>query len=649
MIPLVCGCLVVFFQTPRRSPTNLYLLLLLLIINEHCGRINSSMGLQQIANGRRYNHTRLLTAAVLILIVLALFKRSLEPDFGQLAPVDEIKETNDYDDDFIDKKILHGHRRKAPPKLTVADEVSAEMLKAMDRKQAKCPDYVEYSSEPHGPLSSGKHRYPYMRPAPKCRTYVSEAVELLITELKKRVEDVDLARLIENSLPNTLDTTILWHVDEEKSGNSGPQSFIVTGDIHAEWLRDAARQLSVYQPLIKYDPKLKSLMKGAINTQADFLNSSPYCNAFQPPPGSGIKKKEPSVDHVIPRPDWRRVFECKYEVDSLASFLTLSNEYFENSDGDTSFINYQWMSALEKLLIVVKREMVPSFDPKTGEVLGFFYVFQRNTNIGSETLPLAGTGNPVNYGTGLVRSAFRPSDDACILQFFIPGNIHLLSELKRMRRTYFNSDKLPDLNIELFVSNIDYFIKSISKGIEKYGIVEHPVFGRVYAYEVDGYGSAVFMDDANIPSLLAIPDMGFGELDDPVYQNTRKMVLSKSGNPYYLKGKFFEGIGGPHVGIHNAWPMSLLVGIRTTDDDEEILNNLKLIMASTGGLGLMHETVHVGSEGGYQYTRPWFAWCNSEFGKTILHLAKNKPHLIFKDDYKDKPFDIDEIMTKLTG
>ncbi|KAG7192613.1 uncharacterized protein KQ657_001713 [Scheffersomyces spartinae] len=597
----------------------------------------------------RLNQPRLVAMAVLIFILVVVFNRRLEPSYGSVAPVDEIEETNGYKDDFLDKNVLNrnGEKLKTAPKLIISDEVTKDMLRAMDKKQAKCPDYVDYSSVAHGPLSSGKHRYPYMRPAPKCRTFSSEAVELLIAELKKRVEDVDLGRLIENTLPNTLDSTILWHLDEKQGGTRGPQSFVVTGDIHAEWLRDAARQLSVYQPLVKYDTKLRTLIKGAINTQAEFLNSSPYCNAFQPPIGSGIKKKDPSIDHVIPRPDWRRVFECKYEVDSLASFLTLSNEYYDNSDGgDTSFINYKWMAALEKLLIVVKREMIPSFNKDNGEAMGFYYVFQRNTNIGSETLPLAGTGNPVNYGTGLVRSAFRPSDDACILQFFIPGNIHLLTELKRMRRTYFNQDKLPEFNIELFTSNIDFLIKKITKGIETYGIVDHPVHGKVYAYEVDGYGGNIFMDDANIPSLLAIPDMGFGELDDPVYQNTRKMILSKSGNPYYLKGKFFKGIGGPHVGVHNAWPMSLLVGIRTTNDDDEIINNLNLVMATTGGLGLMHETVHVGSEGGYQYTRPWFAWCNSEFGKTILHLAKHKPHLIFKDEYKNEPFDIHKIIKK---
>lgn len=173
------------------------------------------------------------------------------------------------------------------------------------------------------------------------------------------------------------------------------------------------------------------------------------------------------------------------------------------------------------------------------------------------------------------------------------------------------------------------------------------MWGKVYAYEVDGYGGAIHMDDANIPSLLSLPDMGFIDVNDEVYQNTRKMILSKVGNPYYLTGTQFEGIGGPHIGIHNAWPMSLLVSIRTTDDDTEILNNLQLIMENTAELGLMHESVQVNSKKGKEFTRSWFAWCNSEFGKTIMYLAKHKPHLIFKKEFANKAYDINNALASL--
>lgn len=505
-----------------------------------------------------------------------------------------------------------------------------------------CPDYTEYSTKRHKPLSEGALQLPMMRPPEKCRTFISPAVERVIEELRERVSDPDLMRLIENCLPNTLDTTVLWHKKASSGKKKGrslvsslSQSFIVTGDIHAEWLRDAARQLSVYQPLAKYDEDLKEMLAGAINTQAYYITISPYCNAFHPPPESHVKHGPSSIDAVTPRPNWKQVFECKWELDSLASFLTLSNEYYKYT-GDTSFINDLWLRAFNFVLSVLKRQSSPTFDEE-GNVLPFYYSFQRDTRIGSETLSLAGTGNPVRFGTGLVRSAFRPSDDATIFQFFIPANAHMCVELERISALLVETGQDAKL-----IERAQTFSKDIRSGIEQFGIVNHPAYGKVYAYEVDGYGGTVFMDDANVPSLLSLPDLGFLDKEDPVYVNTRKMILSNKGNPYFLKGKYFEGIGGPHVGIQNAWPMSLLMEIRTTDDDKTISKHLNTILQTTAGLGLMHETVNVNVPSGLSFTRSWFAWCNSELGKTIMDLAVRKPHLIFKKG-KDQPLRLADI------
>lgn len=587
--------------------------------------------------GGRHFRPRVVALTLVAFTLYIIFSRKNELQ----STGEDIQEFVQFPKNFQPQPVIEGefeHNKKE-----ISDDVSEAFLKKLDKKTGKCPNYVEYSQSRHSPYSSGKFQNPYMRPAPKCRTFVSSAVERVIQDLKSRLRDPDLARLVENCLPNTLDTTILWHRGRENKGVSNLQSFVVTGDIHAEWLRDAARQLSVYQPFIKHDQKLKDLMVGAINTQANYLLISPYCNAFHPPPQSNVKKGETAMDDVYPRPDWRQVFECKYELDSLASFLTLTNDYYENSNGDLLFLSELWMRALEKVLIVMKRESFPSFDKKTGQALAFYYAFKRQTNIGSETLPLAGIGNPVNYDTGLVRSAFRPSDDATILQFFIPANAHMVTELKRLRTNFLNEKMPSQFPAETFITAVDSFIESITSGIENYGIVNHPKWGKVYAYEVDGYGGNVFMDDANIPSLLSLPDIGYLDIDDEIYQNTRKMILAKDGNPYYLKGTHFEGIGGPHIGIHNAWPMSLLVKMRTSNDDEEITESLNLIMKTSANLGLMHESVHVNSPHGKQYTRSWFAWCNSEFGKTILHLAAHKPHLIFKDGV---PYNIDEALSR---
>ncbi|CDK27117.1 unnamed protein product [Kuraishia capsulata CBS 1993] len=562
--------------------------------------------------GKRYRDSRVVLTVFAVLLLIFVYRSHSADDaveFQSLQP-------------------------PAPKKKTGTKEIQPHLQQEgwLSSKMSRCANYLDYSQQMHKPLSSGSLKLPYMRPPESCRTFSSAAVEKVILDLKERVRDPDLSRLIENCLPNTLDTTILWH----DSSKTDPRTFVVTGDIHAEWLRDAARQLSVYQPMARYDPALQLMIKGAIAQQANYILKAPYCNAFQPPLKSNVKRKPSTVDYVSPPPPWRHVFECKWEIDSLASFLTLSNDYYDNTD-DTSFMTKEWFSAMEMVLVILQRESSPTFDSR-GNILPFYYSFQRDTRIGTETLPLAGTGNPVNFDTGLVRSAFRPSDDACTFQLFVPGNAQMYVELNRVIPLLSNAGQAKLAKVA------SGFAKNIRNGIYQHAIVNHPVYGKVFAYEVDGYGSASFMDDANIPSLLSLPDLGFVEKTDSIYRATRKMIMAKKGNPYYLEGAFFKGIGGPHIGINNAWPMSLLIAIRTTDNDDEIAGYLTTLMKTTGRLGLMHESIDVNSRGGMSYTRPWFAWANSEFGKTILDLAKRKPHLIFNSEYAQTPYDVDEAM-----
>ncbi len=438
---------------------------------------------------------------------------------------------------------------------------------------------------------------PYQRPSPHCRTFSSPLVEKVIEEITTRMEDKDLARIFENAFPNTLDTTVRWHVDgsprqsikkyEYDEGQwEGAQSFIVTGDINAEWLRDSTNQLAQYQELAKKEKKLENLILGAINTQVEFVINSPYCNAFQPPPPS----KEPAVsngqsDDVHPAYEPSQVFECKYELDSLAHFLALGTQ-FHKSTGSKAFLTARWYAALETVLRVLEQQAKPSFNPSTGKFEKNEYTFKRRTNVGTETLNLGGIGNPLNNGTGLIRSAFRPSDDATILGFLIPANAMMAVELKR------TADILISAKKNELAKKLDLWAEVIKHGIWEHGIVNHKKYGDVFAYEVDGYGSAILMDDANLPSLLALPLMGFVTIEDKIYQNTRRMILEKAGNPYYLRGKSFEGIGGPHIGLQYAWPISRLVQAMTSSDDDEISDALRAVRDSSR-LGLVHESINV--------------------------------------------------------
>lgn len=497
--------------------------------------------------------------------------------------------------------------------------------------KAACPDYKNYAMRQHPPYSEGDLALPFQRPSKHCRTFESPLVEKVIDDMNKRIVDKDIARLFENAFPNTLDTTVRWHVDGtvkhkiskkhwDAEAWKGPQSFIVTGDINAEWLRDSTNQLAQYQLLAKKDKKIHNLILGAINTQAEYVIGSPYCNAFQPPAPSGLDPtSQGDGDEVHPLYEPSFVFECKYELDSLAHFLSLTNQFY-NHTGSTEFLTPRWYSALDTLLDVLAAQSKGTFNEKTGAYHRNEYSFQRRTTTGTETLNLGGIGNPLNSGTGLVRSAFRPSDDATILGFFIPSNAMISVELAR------TASMLQKAGKKLLSSTLTTWADRIREGVWEHGVVKHKKYGEVFAFEVDGYGSSILMDDANLPSLLALPLLGFTTTDNQVYKNTRRMILAKNGNPYYLTGTDFHGIGGPHIGLQHAWPMSVLVQAMTSESDDEIKQCLGLVRNASRN-GLVHESVNVDYTS--DYTRSWFAWANSVFAQTVLDLAQRKPHLLF--------------------
>lgn len=511
-----------------------------------------------------------------------------------------------------------------------------------------CPDYTEYALHNHTPHSTGSLRLPFQRLDPACRKFVSPAVEKVIDELLPRFKDPDLAHLFQNAFPNTLDTTVRWHEagkDDELSKKtpkwSGAQSFIVTGDINALWLRDSTNQLTPYQGLSANAVEVSDLIRGAINTQTEYVIESPYCNAFQPPPPSNLDPaKELWNDEVTPRYSNSTVFECKYELDSLAHYLALSNQYFA-STGDTSFITARWFEGLSTVLAVLDAQSIPTFDPESHSLNGNEYTFMRKAKSGTETLSLDGLGNPLAPGTSLIRSAFRPSDDATVFGFLIPSNAMMSVELQRtadLLHQYTKTIKISKTERKRILElskDISQRSKEIRKGIFEHGVVKTSKFGEIFAFEVDGFGSSLLMDDANIPSLLSLPHLGFVNASNEIYQNTRKFILSHS-NPYFLSGKAFSGIGGPHIGLRNAWPMAVLTQAITSEDDKEILECLEKVK-NVSPFGLIHESIDVDkgvrADGkGEGLTRPWFAWANAVFSHTILDLALRKPHLIFANN-----------------
>eukprot|EP01126_Amoeba_proteus_P067530 TRINITY_DN9994_c0_g1_i1.p2 TRINITY_DN9994_c0_g1~~TRINITY_DN9994_c0_g1_i1.p2 ORF type:complete len:212 (-),score=30.52 TRINITY_DN9994_c0_g1_i1:132-767(-) len=169
--------------------------------------------------------------------------------------------------------------------------------------------------------------------------------------------------------------------------------------------------------------------------------------------------------------------------------------------------------------------------------------------------------------------------------------------------------------------------RTIRAAIDQYAIIQNPVLGNsIYAYEVDGAGGTLFMDDANIPSLLSLPYLGYLPKTDSVYLRTRKFLLSDM-NHFFFSGTAGSGIGGPHEGEFYVWPMSIIMRALTSDDDQEILNCLATLKSTHAGTYFMHESFFVNNSN--LFTRPWFAWANSLFGQLLLTLAEERPYLIF--------------------
>ncbi|KAG6010039.1 hypothetical protein E4U21_000481 [Claviceps maximensis] len=498
------------------------------------------------------------------------------------------------------------------PAAAAAASKSWQDYEAASRTPSSCPEYSEYSRQAHAPYSDGPLKLPFMRPSEECRTFKSPAVEKVIEDIKARVKDPDLARLFENTFPSTLDTTVKYF---DPKANL---AFIVTGDITAQWLRDTGNQFAHLYKLLPLDDDLKALVKAVINTESRYISQYPYCGSFQPPPESGLA---PTVNdwavkvNVNPPVDNQTVFECKYELDSLAGFLKISRSYYQNTK-DTSFMNRNWELAMNKILQTIEEQSQSSWSNDWDFVS--YYNWTGTPGSLSGPVPNSGNGEP-KLANGLVASSHRPSDDVCVFNFITSDNAMLAVELGHIADM---------LDRERKLGSISRQVRQYSDVVRK-AVLEHTKTSNgIFAYETNGYGGQYIMDDANVPSLISLPYLGFLPRNDSTYQKTKEAMFSRA-NPYFAVGKNFQGIGGPHVNATYPWPMSQVSAIYGTDDDDEIRQRLALILDNTSGLGLIHESVNIYNAS--DFSRPWFAWANSYFAEMVLDLAARKPGLIFKD------------------
>src|SRR5574340_1099378 len=443
-----------------------------------------------------------------------------------------------------------------------------------------------------------EERPPSRRPPRGERRFTSPAVEATIAAVRSEIADRELAWLFENCFPNTLDTTVTF---AERGGR--PDTFVVTGDIRAMWLRDSTAQVWPYLPLAREDTGLRRLLEGVVRRQTACILIDPYANAFN----DGPTGSEWARDHTDMKPE---LHERKWEVDSLCYPVRLAHGYWR-ATGDTSVFDAEWRAAAAAIVRTF-REQQRKGGPGP-------YSFLRTTSVAYDTGPLGGYGNPTR-AVGLIHSAFRPSDDACVLPFLVPSNLFAVASLRELARI---SDEVT--KDAAFAAECQALADEVRAALYRNALLPHPRQGTVWAYEVDGFGNALFMDDANVPSLLSLPYLGCAAAADPAYLRTRRLVLS-ADNPYFFRGRAAEGVGGPHVGLRMVWPLGITMRALTSTSDAEVRECLRMLVATHAGTGFMHEAFH--EDDPQRFTRKWFAWANTLFGELVLKVRAERPHLL---------------------
>lgn len=417
----------------------------------------------------------------------------------------------------------------------------------------------------------------------------SAAMLSFMEQMNERLpQNKNLMDMFKSAFRNTLDTTIQRMPDGT--------TFVITGDIPAMWLRDSAAQVRPFLVLSQADRDMADMIEGLVRCQMKCILVDPYANAFNASPSG--KGHHDDLTEMNP---W--LWERKYEIDSLCYPIQLSYLLWKNT-GRISQFDDTFKQAVRLILSLWTTEQRHETDSP--------YTFQRLNCPPTDTLTREGKGSITGY-TGMTWSGFRPSDDACTYGYLVPSNMFAVVVLCDLAEIA--DEVLHDASLSADARALG---EEIDRGIREFGIYDHPVYGKIYAYETDGLGNFNLMDDANVPSLLSIPYLGYAASDDPIYQNTRRFILGQE-NPYFYQGTAAEGIGSPHTPERYTWPIALAMQGLTTSDRAEKARMLHLLETTTADTGLMHESFYVDDP--FRYTRPWFSWANMMFCELLMDFC----------------------------
>ena len=412
-------------------------------------------------------------------------------------------------------------------------------------------------------------------------------VEKHINEYCKKIEKYSpkLAGLYRNCYPNTIETATEFMPDGSV--------FVLTGDIPAMWLRDSTAEVSHYIPLAAENEEIGNLIKGVIKRQRMYIETEPYANAFKKKPNRHREFDDYPLNNPI-------VWERKYEIDSLCYPIRLTYLYWK-ATGDKSVLGEDFVKSA-KITVDLWRTEQHHFEKSP-------YRFTRKKAPEKDTLGNNGMGNPVEY-TGMTWSGFRPSDDSCRYGYLVASNMFasvVLGYLAEMLEAEHKDET------EL-ISECKALKAEIEAGINKFAVIETENHGKIYACEVNGKGDYFLFDDANVPSLLSAPYLGFCDCEDEIYRNTRSFILSKD-NPYYYEGKFSRGVGSPHTPDGYIWHIALSMQGLTSNSPDEIREILHMLETTDGGKGYMHEGFDANNP--KKFTRSWFSWSCSLFAELV--------------------------------
>jgi uncharacterized protein len=354
-------------------------------------------------------------------------------------------------------------------------------------------------------------------------------------------------------------------------------TYVQTGDIPAMWLRDSAAQTIPYIRFAGAYPALRVPFSGVIERDAKNILTDPYAEAF-------------SADY--------HVWERKWEIDSLAWPVTLVFVYYANTH-DRSIFTPTLHRAMQTIVTTLECE-------------------QHHATCSHYSWPEpVPTHDSYNPNTGLIWSAFRPSDDPVTYRFNIPQNamaVVAMRLLTRFARDAFKDDALAQRATTL--------ADAVQTGVTRYGRTFDRRYGWMYVYETDGNGHYNFMDDANIPNLTAMPFYGWCASSDPVYLDTRRFALS-SDDPYYYSGKYATGLGSPHTPKGWVWPLGIIGAALSTTQRSDIVTAIDMLDRSDTLDGLMHESVN--PDNPQQFTRPEFGWANAFWADLLFRTVAGYP------------------------